>query len=291
MGNIIENFFNRPEAYYPGQIWHCNEISEDIVITDVNDFYLKMGIVRGMIISRATHLDDGKDIKFRPKGELRLLYGLERILLRITDGPLLADDLSFYKADLPRNITSKFNKTLKHRPEMNPFQEELCSKYLEKLQPLREKAFARSEEFEIAMNKLRVFTVLKFLEKRAERIKYKVASADKSESERFDKFWDKERKNRNKSLLLFEDESNVLRLINIEGRIYFTVKSKSFKKISDIRLVQKKILIKAVDEEIVFGQEKRVFTSFEDVPKLKTGKWEIIMKIDGKESKYKFEIK
>ena len=154
MSNIFETFYNRPQEYKAGQIWHCSAISEDIVLTDVDAYYLKMGIARGMILSRATHLNDGKDLAFKPKGELRKLYGLERIILRITDGPILTEDLSFYKGEIPRNLTGKITETIKHRPELNPIQEEFSAKFLEKLQPLREKAILRCEQYENEMNKL-----------------------------------------------------------------------------------------------------------------------------------------
>lgn len=294
MSNIFETFFNRPQEYKTGQIWHCSEISEDIVLTDIDVYYLKMGVARGMIISRATHLNDGKDLTFKPKGELRKLYGLERILLRITDGPILTDDLSFYKGEIPRSVNAKVKETIRIRPDLNQIQEEFSAKFLEKLQPLREKAILRCEQYENEMNKLNILVVLNVLnelKKKADRIQYRAAAADESEKKRFVEFWDKERDARDQSIILFQDDKNILRLTEIDGRLYMTFKSDIFKKISDVRLIQKKSAIKAVDSEIVFGKEKRIFTSFEDSPRLKKGECELQMIIDGKEHKYGFNLK
>lgn len=291
MSNIFETFLNRPKEYKTGQIWHCSEISEDIVLTDVNEYYLKMGIARGMILSRATHLNDGKDLTFKPKGELRKLYGLERIMLRITDGPILTEDLSFYKDEIPKSKSSKFTETLKHRPKLNPVQEEFSAMILEKLQPLREKVILKCEEYENKMNKLKILIVLNALNKKAIRIQYKNAAADENEKARFVEFWEKERDARDQSVILNEDDKSIFRLVNIDGRLYFTAKSEIIKKISDIKMVQKKIIISSVDNEIHFGKEKRVFTSFEDDSKIKAGDWELHLKIDGKTVKFIFGLK
>lgn len=291
MSNIFETFLNRPKEYKTGQIWHCSEISEDIVLTDVNEYYLKMGIARGMILSRATHLNDGKDLTFKPKGELRKLYGLERIMLRITDGPILTEDLSFYKDEIPKSKSSKITETLKHRPKLNPVQEEFSAMILEKLQPLREKVILKCEEYENKMNKLKILIVLNALNKKAIRIQYKNAAADENEKARFVEFWEKERDARDQSVILNEDDKSIFRLVNIDGRLYFTAKSEIIKKISDIKMVQKKIIISSVDNEIHFGKEKRVFTSFEDDSKIKAGDWELHLKIDGKTVKFIFGLK
>lgn len=291
MSNIFETFFNRPQEYRTGQIWHCSEINEDIVLTDVNEYYLKMGIVRGMILSRATHLNDGKDLTFKPKEELRKLYGLERILLRITDGPILIENLSFYKGEIPKTKSSKIAETIKLRPELNPVQEEFSARFLEKLQPLREKTIMRCEQFENEINnKLNILTVLNVPnapKKNANIFQYRVAAADENEKTRFDEFWDKEREARDQSIVHKEDAEGIFRLVNIEGRLYLTVKSETYKKISDIKMVHKKIIISSVDKEIIFGKEKRVFTSFEDDSKIKAVDWEIHLKIDGKAVKFK----
>lgn len=291
MSNIFETFLNRPKEYKTGQIWHCSEISEDIVLTDVNEYYLKMGIARGMILSRATHLNDGKDLTFKPKGELKKLYGLERIMLRITDGPILTEDLSFYKDEIPKSKSSKITETLKHRPKLNPVQEEFSAMILEKLQPLREKVILKCEEYENKMNKLKILIVLNALNKKAIRIQYKNAAADENEKARFVEFWEKERDARDQSVILNEDDKSIFRLVNIDGRLYFTAKSEIIKKISDIKMVQKKIIISSVDNEIHFGKEKRVFTSFEDDSKIKAGDWELHLKIDGKTVKFIFGLK
>jgi len=291
MSNIFETYFNRPAEYKVGQIWHCSEIDEDIVISDVNDLYLKMGILRGMILSRATHMDDGKDLKFKPKGELKKLYGLERILLRFTDGPVLTENLSFYKGEIPNNVTSKIPLTIKQRPNLNPVQEELSVEFFEKLQPIREMVMVKNEQFEKEMNKIKILMVLNILNKKAGRIKYRVAASDESERNRFDEFWEMEREKRNESIALLEKDGNIIRLINIDGRLYLTVKSKTFKIITDVKLRQKDIIIKAIDYEIVFGKDKMIFTSFEDELEFESDQTDLILKIDGTEHIYSFILK
>jgi len=291
MSNIFETYFNRPVEYKVGQIWHCSEIDEDIVISDVNDLYLKMGILRGMILSRATHMDDGKDLKFKPKGELKKLYGLERILLRFTDGPVLTENLSFYKGEIPNNVTSKIPLTIKQRPNLNPVQEELSVEFFEKLQPIREMVMVKNEQFEKEMNKIKILMVLNILNKKAGRIKYRVAASDESERNRFDEFWEMEREKRNESIALLEKDGNIIRLINIDGRLYLTVKSKTFKIITDVKLRQKDIIIKAIDYEIVFGKDKMIFTSFEDELEFESDQTDLILKIDGTEHIYSFILK
>ena len=291
MSNIFETYFNRPAEYKVGQIWHCSEIDEDIVISDVNDLYLKMGILRGMILSRATHMDDGKDLKFKPKGELKKLYGLERILLRFTDGPVLTENLSFYKGEIPNNVTSKIPLTIKQRLNLNPVQEELSVEFFEKLQPIREMVMVKNEQFEKEMNKIKILMVLNILNKKAGRIKYRVAASDESERNRFDEFWEMEREKRNESIALLEKDGNIIRLINIDGRLYLTVKSKTFKIITDVKLRQKDIIIKAIDYEIVFGKDKMIFTSFEDELEFESDQTDLILKIDGTEHIYSFILK
>ena len=67
-------------------------------------------------------------------------------------------------------------------------------------------------------------------------------------------------------------------------------KSDTIKKLSDIKLIQKKTRLASVDTEINFGKEKRVFTSFENDSKLKAGDWEMQLKIDGKNVKFSFRL-
>lgn len=289
MANVFENFFNRPKIYKPGQIWHINEISEDIVITEVNEFYLKMGIIRGMLLSRATHLNDGNDIKFKPAGELKKLYGLERVLLRITDGPVLTEELSYYKGEIPARVKSCINKSLKQRLNLNPVQEELSAELLEKLQPLRLRVLQKSEQYEYA-RKIMVLTVLNEINKKARRFNYRISASDESGLAESDEFWKKERDNRDRSICLLEDKNNILRISLIEGRIYFTAKSENFKNISDIKLIHGTKEIPAYEDYLVFGKEKRVFTSFTDEKKLSKGDWKLHLKIDGKDYSFEFKI-
>jgi hypothetical protein len=153
---------------------------------------------------------------------------------------------------------------------------------------------ARNEKYEnemVNMNKLNTLILLNEIINNAKRIQYRVAASDDTGSAVFDEFWNKERQNRKNSVLLMENDNSVMRLSNVDGRLYFTGKSNKFKKISDVKLIQKKSEIPAIDDILKFGKEERVFTSFSDEKKLIKGDCTIVLKIDGKEFKFTFHIK
>lgn len=134
--NTIHNWANRPKTYKVGQMWYCDIISETVVITDV----INKNIVRCSILTGAVHLNDGNDVKIVPNtAYLKARFGLPRIIFRLTDGPVLASDLTFYKGMMPKKLVLSMKTSLKIRPVLNPVQEKFSAKFLEKLQPLREK--------------------------------------------------------------------------------------------------------------------------------------------------------
>lgn len=117
-------------------MWYCNTISETVVTTDV----ITKNIIRCSILSNAIHLDDGNDIKIIPNTTyLKARFGLTKIIFRLTDGPVLVSDLTFYKGMIPKKLIEPMKASLKIRPVLNPIQEKFSAKMLEKIQPLREK--------------------------------------------------------------------------------------------------------------------------------------------------------
>jgi|GEM_PF-3068295 len=298
MNNVLFNYFNRPGEYKNGQIWHCNQIGEDIVISDVDNVYIKRGIIRGMILSNEVFLGDKKDLKFKPTGYLKDIYSPELVLLRVTDGPLHINDLSFYKGDIPKNICARISTVVKYPVDQNPVQMEFSTDIIEKLRPLWDNAFEKDEEYleslqkEIkkdTINKILSLRVLQKLKKDSLRFQYRIAAADVSSSD-IRTFWDKENKSRKDSIILYKDSKNTFRVTLIEGRLYFTAQSDQFKKISNVKLVQNQKIIPAIDKEIIFGKEKRVFTSFKDYD-FESGEIQIKFNIDKKSYSFNVEMK
>jgi len=293
MTNLLRNYFNRPAEYKKGQIWSCREIDEKIVITDDDEYLTKMGIVRGMVLSKEFYLSDKKDLVYKPSGSIKNVIPNQRVLLRITDGPISVEDLSLYIGELPKAFTSKIKSPPLTIPALNPVQEEYASNLLLKMRPLRTKAIEMSEQFSVEFNRkilLKLIILNKLMEK-APRLRYSPRSADTDRSKEFDNFWSKERKNRNKSLQVMKDEDSIIRLSVVDGRLYFVSYSNKFRKLSDISLVSGKKTIRAVDDSISFaGKNGRVLTSFKDTPKLEAGEWILNICIDDKSRSFSLII-
>jgi len=298
MNNVLFNYFNRPGEYKNGQIWHCNQIGEDIVISDVDNVYIKRGIIRGMILSNEVFLGDKKDLKFKPTGYLKDIYSPELVLLRVTDGPLHINDLSFYKGDIPKNICARISTVVKYPVDQNPVQMEFSTDIIEKLRPLWDNAFEKDEEYleslqkEIkkdTINKILSLRVLQILKKDSLIMGYKNVAADDSSSD-IRKFWEKEKNSRKDSIILYKDSQSAIRLTVVEGRLYFTAQSERFKKISDVKLVQNKKIIIAKYKEIIFGKEKRIFTPFIQ-NEFVGGKIQIMFDIDNEPYSFTIELK
>jgi len=143
--NLFMLFQNRPD-YEIGQIWHCSSLSEDVVITALDKDYLKKGIIRCVFLDRGIYLNDGNDVVIYPTTKhLKTLYGLPRIVLRVTDGPLLTEDLFVCKGILPKKKINQILESLKKRPNLDKFQEKYMAKRLKAIEYLRTKVLKKED--------------------------------------------------------------------------------------------------------------------------------------------------
>lgn len=106
---FIDNLLNRPSSIEVGQIWHIHDISEDVVITNKKDDH----IIRVSVLSPILSLGDSNDIVMLPRDVVDdKIYAAHRVLLRITDRPILIKDLTFYKTSMKSYMIDRMIRSL-----------------------------------------------------------------------------------------------------------------------------------------------------------------------------------
>ena len=112
MGNkLIDNLLTPPDKISVGQIWHIQDITEDVVITNV----LTSKIVRIAILTPLLSVGDLHDVVLTPKDVVdEQVYAAHRIVLRMSDRPVMIEDLKFYKTTMKPYMTDRVLRSLKN---------------------------------------------------------------------------------------------------------------------------------------------------------------------------------
>jgi hypothetical protein len=139
----IEYILNPPASYEKGQIWKNPHNGMEFMITDVIDD----NVVRAVLLTSSELLADKNDVSLKSDSVARQVFGKERFALRITDGPVPAEQLISYCGSLENSTVKKVFDSLKDDSfSYDETQQILIAELLETLQILRERALELEEE-------------------------------------------------------------------------------------------------------------------------------------------------
>jgi hypothetical protein len=295
MNDFIKNLCTPPEKYAAGQIWRCAELNEDLLITDCS--YAEVsGSVRCSVVSALTDITDGSDIRL--DSSVYQFYSRDRVVLRITDGPISTGRLDFFRGKVNEDDLEKILISLKNRSlsKYNAVQKSGIMRLVDRLAPFRFEAVREFEkilpeqmisEDASAGRKPFIVTILRKGSSGETPIYENRLAADSPDLAVHQReFWDKEFDAENKTVI-YDEGSTYIRLTEIDGHLYFAADSADYKKVSHIKLIGHDTEVNAPDQEMSFGESHRAFTSF-DKSALKEGNWVLSFKLDGRA--YKFEV-
>jgi hypothetical protein len=293
MSNIMHNFFNPPGEIKPGQIWHSNELGQNLLITDVDKDYSKIGVYRAMVIKKSDHLSDNHDVRFELDKMLAMALGKENVTLRITDGPVCKEDLSFYCGDVDSKYLPQIRDALNAEKGYTDSQIYVLEDYFYGLQSLREKALRKVDEagkqfvdslpVVSILDKLTTSSYEKFYE-------YLMVASDGSAEAGEEKFWEVEEECVDRFKVSGESEEVAVYLSVVDKVLYFLCFTYLHRKIENIVLNNGYNQIEAANESISVGSDHRVFSGFKNVEELNEGIWELSFNADGNRMVYAFKI-
>jgi len=286
----MNNVFNPPASLQSGQIWHCNALNRNLLITEVDESYNSIGIVRAMVIKNSNILADENEVSIELDELLGLALGKVNVTLRITDGPVCKEDLSFYCGDIPEKYISKVSQAVKKIPSYTEEQMFTINNILDELQPLRERAIHKADESARRFSDSLVeVSLLEQLSLQPEIVyDYGLAAADGNDLEGANAFWKKE-KNSELTMIGSEDELFETFLSIVDKGLYFVCYSQRFKSVSNVKLNNGYVEVHANPKLVNFGSEGKVFSLFKEINSLSPGIWELSFVADGR--LYAFPLK
>jgi hypothetical protein len=291
MSNFMNNVFNPPATVKIGQIWHCEALNRNLLITEADESYTYTGIVRAMIIKKSGILADEMEVPIELDELLGLALGKVNTTMRITDGPVCTDDLSFYCGDIPEKYISEVKRVVNERPNYTEEQMFVINDILDELQPLRDKALRKVDEaakkFVDSLQEINILEVLKSLNQPEEVHDYGMVASGGSNEAGAVAFWEKERKGTPIKIDSQISETEFYLTIVDDG-LYFLCYSKKFSSISNIRLYNGSFEVPAGKGSVAFGSRKKIFAHISGANLLSEGVWELSFEADGENYRIPF---
>jgi len=261
MNMFLNNVLNPPKELKVGQIWYNNQTKRDFLITD-DRFLEKTGVLRSVHISRVIELNDGNEIII--KSDLYKFYPTDRISLRFTEGPISKNELDYYLGEIIEDDLHLIKESIKNTSDSyTEVQQIILGAILEEIEPVRLSAinyFANQSEEKSANI---IFCISPHLEADIKPFEYKLAAADDSYLDS-EQFYELERKNRDNSYVLIDDESTLIRLSLVNGNLYLVIFAKENKILIDnMEFTQAEIKFTSSDNSLEVLPNQMGYISFD----------------------------
>lgn len=291
-GKLLYQLLHQPVEIIPGQLWLLKNHSKQelpltVVVTDTK-FIKETKVVRGMVLALPLNLGDANDVRL-PKSRL---LGNGRVVLRITNSPLLVADLELCIGEIDEVDLKKILSSLNKKPQYNELQIHIIAKeYLSRLEVYRDRAIKSYEKVLAAINDFIILNIMdKLLKTRKVTSYYRMAAADLNHTIDIDKIWNKVEKNQNDIIKISETPDYFIGFILLDGLPHLLVYSYKNIILNSIKLKNNKITIDAVDETLKLKKNERKITLF-PADKLKKGLWKLFLTINNIEIDFDLEIK
>ena len=285
MKEYLKNLINQPSQVKAGQVWKIY----DIKVLVVDDRYADKGIVRVLVVSDLTILNDGIDI-ILPKNDRTRFK--DYTTLRVTQCAIPIDSLELFIEEIESDLLDKIKMTL-HIQDFDYLESELkiINLYNEILEEHKNRAIKKYEETnsEIYASKTPIYNVSAFVYGNSEPFRLALAASDDSLLSG-EQFFELERENRDKSFLILDDDLALIRLTPVKGNLYLVIYAKKKININDIRFSQNDVEFPSLEKEFNISPNGLGFSAF-DLKNYKKEDAIISFKINGKEIKKNIRIK
>ena len=297
MVDFIENIINPPEDINEKQVWRLLNTDDDALVLDAK--YKSDGIVKVVLFSRTTELNDGYDVKIPGSGDDASLFPGDRIALRITESYIPMKELLFFRGTINDEIFDKIRRSLKQRtPDYNEVQERLLEDILKRIESIKEpvnqvqkKKQEEETTIEESNKKIPVLHISQHRQESAGEVyEYKWVADDTKQLEKLREFWKKERKLSGRAISFNIMPDLELRINIINGVLYVMFFSLSIARIENIQIAQGDTFINAKNTELNLINENRAFTSF-DPSSLIGGKCILQFTVEGKSNSFEFIVR
>lgn len=263
---LINNILHPPTTYQIGQVWWNEDISRELVITDVKN--INTGILRTMLIGASQLLNDIAlyyDIKV-PKNEKVL--PTKRVIFTLTSGPVVPKQLHIYVGKFSNKLIEKIVAAEKDfrslKIDGDADQDYILRNEYAKIHKLHIEAI---NELEANLNtkEIKPSTILRLpvnnkftvsepiINYSADVYSFYSGSEDeKLKQEKINNdFWSTELKNKNKETTLIKSKSLTVRITQVEESIYFIVFSKEVDRVYNIIFEDTQSNIKSDSKDLI----------------------------------------
>lgn len=227
----LDYILNPPEKIMEGQIWKAPSKGLELIVTDV----ISKDIVRAAIITPIKYLADENDISLKDDATAREVFGRERYVIRITDGPIPTELLSIYLGSVQNITLNKIKESLTIRNfNYDEAQQILIDTLLESLEPYREQALKLYEETASEP----IMINLPFVQEYEFNNVLRLAADDLVTEMQEIEFWRKERESIYKKDLPVNIPNLILRISVVDNQYFLIIITDKIKQIDSLEITE-----------------------------------------------------
>lgn len=227
----LDYILTPPKKIEAGQMWKVPAKGLELIITEI----ITDNVVRAALITPLSVLADVNDVSLKDDSIAKIMFGRERFVLRITDGPIPTDILSIYYGKVENATFERIKKSLSNRDfKYDEAQNILIDTLLESLEPLREQALVKYEETATEP----IIIDLPYIQNYESSNVMKLAADDLEIELQGIEFWRKERESINKKELPINIPNLILRISLVDNKYFLIIMTDKYKHIDLLEITE-----------------------------------------------------